>query len=62
MSWRPPWIRTESDRSELEESRQQLAKARADEVRISRITEDHRREQARNHFGERLQRALGGNS
>lgn len=54
-----PFKRAAPDTTGLEESRQLLAKARADEIPVSRLVEAHRRQQRENHFGPRIAKALG---
>ena len=58
MRW--PWRRPSIDAAGLARAKRELAKARADELRVARIVEAHRDQQARNHFGERFHLALKG--
>lgn len=55
--WSPP---APPDPTGLKEARAALAKARADEPRVARIVEEHRRRQAENHFGPAIKAALKG--
>lgn len=61
MSPRWPWKRPEPDTAGLEEARQELAQARANNPRVTRVVEAHHRKQRENHFGEQFARAIGGN-
>lgn len=56
MRW--PWRKQEASGDELAKARQQLAKARADEVAVALIVEAHRAKQRENHFGPRIAAAL----
>lgn len=60
MRW--PWRRggwqTPRDTEGIEYSKQVLARAQADEVRVAAIAEAHRRKREENHFGPRIAAAL----
>lgn len=55
--WTPP---QHPDPSGLRAAKQALAQAQADEPRVARIVEEHKRRQAENHFGPAIKAALKG--
>lgn len=56
MRW--PWKRPDIDDRTLDEAKESLAKARADEPRVARIVDAHRRKIEQNHFGPTVHNAL----
>lgn len=58
MRW--PWRRpARLDSAQLQAAREELARTRANEPRVARIVEAHRRKVEQNHFGPTISSALG---